>query len=258
VTHPSFGSDAHLIDASRWSRELNPADRRYSGRHKLCWQERTSFNAKPGERREAVMIGSGHLKSIVAFGARILRNRATWTAVIVTSTIILVDGFVGHAQAEDADIRIPRMAGRTSFTNDEILYGFFKIAFGAELQIGPRVERIRKFDRPVRVFVVNHGAPDRRADVAAVIADIRARVDHLDVVMADDRSTANVVATLVQKRDLKRAIRSVFGRDRAKLIQRSLSPQCLSGFAKDRRYRIQRAEVILPVDAGEFMFYDRL
>jgi hypothetical protein len=28
------------------------------------------------------------------------------------------------------------------------------------------------------------------------------------------------------------------------------------GFAKDQQYRIVRAEVILPVDAGEFMFYD--
>jgi hypothetical protein len=65
-----------------------------------------------------------------------------------------------------------------------------------------------------------------------------------------------VVVTLVDKRDFKQTVRSVFGSERAAQIERWLTPQCLSGFAKDRRYRISRAEVILPVDAGEFMFYD--
>jgi hypothetical protein len=177
-------------------------------------------------------------------------------AFIFALTSITLAGSVVQSQAEDPEISIRRSAQRTNFTNDEIKDGFFKIAFGAELQIGPRADRIRKFNEPVRIFVINHGAPDRRADVAAITADIRAHVDHLDIAITDVRKTANVVVTLVHKRDLKRTIRSIFGAGPATRIQRSLSPQCLSGFAKDRRYRIQRAEVILPVDAGEFMFHD--
>ena len=61
---------------------------------------------------------------------------------------------------------------------------------------------------------------------------------------------------LVAERDLTRTIRSLYGRGRARQIQRSLNPECLSGIGKDSRYRIRRAEVILPVDAGEFTFYD--
>src|SRR6202043_3584377 len=57
------------------------------------------------------------------------------------------------------------------------------------------------------------------------------------------------------KRGLNRTIRSLYGSDKAKRIQQSLDPQCLSGIGKDERYRIRRAEVILPVDAGEFTFY---
>ncbi len=134
--------------------------------------------------------------------------------------------------------------------------GFFKTAFHAELQFDRRGERIRKFDEPVRVFVISRGAPDRRADIAAIIADIRAHVDHLDLAMTDDRQAANFVVTLVQSRDLARTIRTRYGADRAKQIQQSLHPQCLSGIGKDRSFRIRRAEVILPVDAGEFAFYD--
>jgi hypothetical protein len=186
-------------------------------------------------------------------GIRVLPMGAACAALIAAATAI---SFGYPARAENAEIGARRLAERTSFDNDEIIGGFLKIAFGAELQIGARAERIRKFDEPVRVFVANRGIPDRRADVAAVVADIRARVNHLDLAMTDDRGSANVVVTLVRERDLARTIRAAFGPARAREIARSLHPQCLSGFAKDSSYRIRRAEVILPVDAGEFTFSD--
>jgi Protein of unknown function (DUF2927) len=74
--------------------------------------------------------------------------------------------------------------------------------------------------------------------------------------MTEDRRSANVVVRLVRKRDFRQTVRSLFGSERAQQIERLLKPQCLSGFAKDQRYRISRAEIILPVDTGEFMFYD--
>jgi hypothetical protein len=87
------------------------------------------------------------------------------------------------------------------------------------------------------VYVVNRGAPDRRGEVAAVVADIRAYVNHLDLAMTDDRRSANVVVRLVHKRDFKQTVRSVLGSERAAQIERLLSPQCLSGLAKDQHGR---------------------
>jgi len=160
------------------------------------------------------------------------------------------------ARAEDPDIAIRRAAERTDFSDTDIKDGFFKTAFHAELQLDRAAERIRKFDEPVRVFVVNRGAPDRSADLAAVVADIRARVGHLDLALTDDRKAANFVVTLVLQRDLAKTIRSYYGADKARQIQRALAPECLSGIGKDHSYRIRRAEVILPVDAGDFSFFD--
>jgi len=162
----------------------------------------------------------------------------------------------GPASAENPDISSRRASERTDFTNEEIKDGFFKIAFSAELQVGAPAERVRKYDEPVRIFVVSKGEPDRRPEIAAIVDDIRARVNHLDVAITNDRRAANFIVMLVAERDLTRTIRSLYGSDRAKRIQRSLNPQCLSGIGKDSRYRIRRAEVILPVDAGEFVFYD--
>jgi hypothetical protein len=178
--------------------------------------------------------------------------------VLALVSITLALGGIGYgsAYAENPDIASRRVSERTEFTNDEIKDGFFKIAFHAEFQIGAPAERVRKFDEPVRVFVINKGLPDRSPAIAAVVADIRARVNHLDIAMTNDPQAANFVVRLVANRNLTRTIRSLYGSNRAKRIQQSLNPQCLSGIGKDSRYRIRRAEVILPVDAGEFTFYD--
>ena len=160
------------------------------------------------------------------------------------------------AQAENSEISNRRAAERTSFSNDEIKEGFFKTAFHAELQFDRPAERIRKFDDAIRVFVVNRRAPDRGAAVEAVVADIRSRVNHLDFAVTADRDKANVVVLLVPEREFADTIHARYGEAQATKIQKSLRPQCLSGIAKDRSYRIRRAEVILPVDADEFTFYD--
>ncbi len=158
--------------------------------------------------------------------------------------------------AENIDISARRSAERTSFSNNEISEGFFKTAFHAELQFDKRVERIRKFDEPVRVFVDNRGRSDRGAQIATIVADIRAHVNHLDIATTSDRQTANFIVMLVPRRDFAQTIRFRYGASQAKQIQSSLHPECLSGIGKDKTYRIRRAEVILPVDAEEFRFYD--
>jgi hypothetical protein len=186
------------------------------------------------------------------------RKPLTMTFVALAMAFAIILAVIGNrpAHAEDPDISSRRASARTEFTNDEIKDGFFKIAFNAELQLDAAANRVRKFEEPVRIFVINNGLPDRLPDIAAIVADIRARVNHLDVAITSERPTANFVVRLVAHRDLAPTIRVLYGNDRAARIEKSLSPQCLSGIAKDSRYRIRRAEVILPVDDGEFAFYD--
>jgi Protein of unknown function (DUF2927) len=159
-------------------------------------------------------------------------------------------------RAENPEIASRRAAERTDFTNDEIKDGFFKIAFGAELQLDKPAGRVRKFDEPVRIFVETASGPDRRSEIANVVADIRARINHLDIAITNDRRAANFVVRLVSDRKLNSTIRALYGNDKARQIQKALNPQCLSGIGKDEHFRIRRAEVILPVDAGDFTFYD--
>src|ERR1700685_2853488 len=144
------------------------------------------------------------------------------------------------ASADNADVSARSAAQRTDFAYDEIKDGFFKTAFHAELQFDRHVDRIRKFDEPVRVFVVNSGRPDRRANVAAIVADIHGRVDHLDLAMAADRQSANLVVMLVQHADFAQTVRSRYGERPARQIQKVLHPECLLGVAKGGSYLIPR------------------
>jgi len=168
----------------------------------------------------------------------------------------IIATLVHPAAAEHPLITKNRAIERKSFTDAQISEGFFKIAFGAEFNIAGRIDRIRKYEGPVRVYADNRGKPDRRAQVAVVVADIRSKIAHIDIGMAQMKADANVVVTLVRDRDLPRFIRAFYGAEHAKEIQKSLEPQCLSGFRKDDSYWIQTSDVLIAVDAGEFIFYD--
>jgi DUF2927 family protein len=172
--------------------------------------------------------------------------------------VALVGGILsaGAAFAQAPEITAARAKERKTFTDAQIFNGFFKIAFGAEMRLAGRSDRIRKYDGPVRVFVQSSAKPDRRGQIAAVVADIAHRVAHLDIAVTENRDAANVIVRLVRNRDLARTIRAAFGNDRARRIQRSLEPQCLSGFRKDETFRITGSDVFLVVDAGDFIFYD--
>ncbi|MBC9883346.1 DUF2927 domain-containing protein [Bradyrhizobium sp. INPA01-394B] len=146
-------------------------------------------------------------------------------------------------------------AEKKSFTDAEIVDGFLKTAFGAEYHLAGRVDRIRKFDGPVRVFAESDRA-DRKAQLANVVADIAARVQHLDIAMTATAEAANVRVKLVRDRDLYRTIASFYGAEKAREIRTSLDPQCLSGFRKNDQFEIEHSDVILTVDTSDFTFLD--
>jgi hypothetical protein len=188
-----------------------------------------------------------------AFTARTLSSSKIAILALLVAGVTVVTAL---AATENSEIAKRRAAERKTFTDAEILDGFFKITFGAEFHVAGHVDRIRKYDAPVRIFIDNRAKPDRSQQVVNAVADIRARIRDLDIAVTDKRNEANMAVTLVRDRDLARTIRSIYGVERARRIQSSLEPQCLSGFRKDESFRILHSDVILVADAGEFVFYD--
>lgn len=177
-------------------------------------------------------------------------------ALLALAALTLVpDAAPMAAAGELAAISSRQRAEKKSFTDGEIVEGFLKTAFGAEYHLAGRVDRIRKFDGPVRVFAESERA-DRKTQLAKVVADIGRRVQHLDIAMIDSNEAANVRVKLVRDRDLFRTITSFYGAEKAREIRTSLDPQCLSGFRKNDNFEIEHSDVILTVDNGDFVFLD--
>lgn len=160
------------------------------------------------------------------------------------------------AFAETPSIGWRQHSEKKVFTDSQITEGFLKTAFGAEYHLAGRVDRIRKYQIPVRIFVDGASRADRKAQLGKVVDDIAKRVQHLDIAIANKREDANSVITLVNDRDLQKTIKSFYGAEKAKEIRDSLDPQCLSGFRKNENFEIQRSDVILTVDNGDFVFLD--
>ena len=178
-------------------------------------------------------------------------------SVFVAAILIAALGVVvpPASAAEIPAVAARQRAEKKTFTDSEIVDGFLKTAFGAEFQLAGRVDRIRKYDMPVRVFA-DGNRRDRKTQLVKVVTDIGARIQHLDIAMAQDSGSANVLVKLVRDRDLNRTIATSYGRERAREIKASLDPQCLSGFRKNEHYQIEHSDVILTVDSGDFVFLD--
>ena len=177
-------------------------------------------------------------------------------ALLVLATLTCAADTASMAAAGELPaISSRRRAEKKSFTDSEIVDGFLKTAFGAEYHLAGRVDRIRKFDGPVRVYAESDRA-DRKAQLAKVVADIGKRVQHLDIAMVETNEAANVRVKLVRDRDLFRTISSFYGAEKAREIRSSLDPQCLSGFRKNDNFEIEHSDVILTVDNGDFTFLD--
>jgi Protein of unknown function (DUF2927) len=159
------------------------------------------------------------------------------------------------AVAEVPAVASRQHAEKKTFTDGEIIDGFLKTAFGAEYHLAGRVDRIRKYQVPVRVLA-DGNRTDRKAQLAKIVTDIALRVQHLDIAMAEGGEAANVIVKLVRERDLHRTLTTFYGQERAREIRGSLDPQCLSGFRKNEKFEIERSDVILTVDNGDFIFLD--
>jgi hypothetical protein len=196
--------------------------------------------------------GSVEGMSLLRRPPHVLRIIAVALAGLASDSVVLTKA----TSAEIPAIASRQRAEKKTFTDGEITDGFFKTAFGAEFQLAGRVDRIRKYDTPVRVFADTAKRPDRKAQLAKVVADIGQRIQHLDIAMADTSDDANIIVNLVRDRDLNSTITKFYGSERAREIRSSLDPQCLSGFRKNEQFEIEHSDVILTVDNGDFTFLD--
>jgi hypothetical protein len=186
-------------------------------------------------------------------GFGMVRSSSIRAGLIVLTALIALPA--PASAGDSASIAARQRQQRTVFSDKEIIEGFLKTTFGAEFHLAGRVDRIRKYEMPVRVSV--SGAPGKRQkQIAGVVADIARHIRHLDIAMTTDAGAASVDVHLVRDRDFDTTLAKFYGKERAREIRNSLDPQCLSGFRKNEAFAIQHSDVFLTVDKGDFTFLD--
>src|ERR1700692_2437705 len=101
------------------------------------------------------------------------RSSHLWVIAIALTELALGNAVAPAHSTENPAIAARQRAEKKTFTDSEITDGFFKTAFGAEFHLAGRVDRIRKYDVPVRVFAGGVNRPDRQGPPAQGAGDIQ-------------------------------------------------------------------------------------
>jgi len=144
----------------------------------------------------------------------------------------------------------------TRFTAAELERGFLALAFGSDLRVGARPLGVRRFDHPIRVHVIAGGAVNRSVAMSRVIEDYAREVPGLHLSETPVASTADVELRLIDEKDFRSALQSVFGKKIARVFVARTDPQCMTSVKSNADGKIVRAVSFIIVDKGDDVFLD--
>jgi hypothetical protein len=132
-----------------------------------------------------------------------------------------------------------------------VLDGFMKTVFGVEYHANtPAANRVKKYTRPVRVYIDNRSKIDRRKAAAAFVDSLRARIGGLDIRRVSDPKAANFFLHVVDN--------SEYGSFARELTRTSgASPgigQCMARLVTGPGATIYRTDAVVVSDLGEGLF----
>jgi len=144
----------------------------------------------------------------------------------------------------------------THFTAAELTRGFMALAFGSDLRVGVRPKGIRRFDRPINVFIGSAGSVDRKAAMQAIVAEYGKKLPQLRIANTADEETADLVIHLIDERNFRNALEQAFGPETARAFVAKTDPQCMTSVKSQANGEIVRAVSFIIVDKGDKVFLD--
>jgi hypothetical protein len=132
-----------------------------------------------------------------------------------------------------------------------VLDGFMKTVFGVEYHVNTgAANRVKKYTRPVRVYIDNRSKIDRRQAAATFIDSLRGRIGGLDIRRVSNRSAANYIIHIVDNNEYRGFAREIVGGSAAGVG----GSQCLARLVTGPGTAIQRSDAIVVSDLGDGLF----
>jgi hypothetical protein len=132
-----------------------------------------------------------------------------------------------------------------------VLNGFMKTVFGVEYHAStPAANRVKKYTRPVRVYIDNRSRIDRRGAAAAFVDSLRTKIGGLDISRVSSPKAANFFLHIVDNADY-----GSFARDLTRASGASSGiGQCMARLVVGWGTAISRTDAVVVSDLGEGLF----
>ncbi len=137
-----------------------------------------------------------------------------------------------------------------AFTDAQLTKGFQKTVFGAEYSsFGWQSNMVKKYTKPVRVYIDNRSRIDRRAQVRRFVRSLPRSIRGLNVAIVSSPAKANYRIYIVDKARYKETVRNdVYGMGNMRVPGRCLV-RVVSGPGG-----IKRSDAVIVADDGDFLF----
>lgn len=141
-------------------------------------------------------------------------------------------------------------ADKKVYSDYELRDGFLKTVFGLEYPgLGYGRYYVKKYSKPVRVYVYNKASKDRRKVVAQFISGVKRRVHGLDIRTIKKAENANFHVYIVDRKQYSDVIRKdIYHSHRARVRGR-----CMVRVISNPR-GITTSQAVIVSDEGEFLF----
>lgn len=137
-----------------------------------------------------------------------------------------------------------------AFSDSELRAGFYETVFGAEFASwGWQSNHVKKYTRPVRVYIDNRATIDRRAAVSAFVRSLPRTIKGLDISVVNNPKQANFTVYVVDRNQYKSVVRNDVYKNRKMRVPGRCLVRVLS-----RRSGIRRSDAVIVSDEGEFVF----
>ena len=137
-----------------------------------------------------------------------------------------------------------------AYTDDQLTESFLSIVFGSEYpSFGWRSNQVKKFVRPVRVYIDNRAKKDRRRVVTRFVSSLPRWIGGLQVILVDRPAQANYRIFVVDQAQYHDVVRKEVYRRRSMKVP----GHCLARVWSTPS-GITRSDAVIVSDRGEFLF----
>ncbi len=145
---------------------------------------------------------------------------------------------------------LARAESSSTFTDAQLVNSFQKTVFGAEYSsFGWQSNMVKKFTKPVRVYIDNRSKIDRRRQVRRFVRSLPRSIRGLDIAIVNDPAKANYRIYIVDKAKYKQTVR----RDVYARRGMTVPGRCLVRVVSSQS-GIKRSDAVIVADDGDFLF----